>query len=152
MRIFPSPDSTASPKNVWVTFTVKEDAWEADSNKDNGINGVNNMNTIPFSNIPYENINAIGKQWIRRFALALSKEILGQIRSKFGSIPIPGESVDLNGGDLISQGREEQDKLREELKLVLDELTYAKLVDQDATMVESAQKIEAKAALPIFVG
>ena len=111
MRIFPSPDSTASPKNVWVTFTVKEDAWEADSNKDNGINGVNNMNTIPFSNIPYENINAIGKQWIRRFALALSKEILGQIRSKFGSIPIPGESVDLNGGDLISQGREEQDKL-----------------------------------------
>ena len=152
MRIFPSPDSSASPKNVWVTFTVKEDAWEADSNKDNGINGVNNMNTIPFSNIPYENINAIGKQWIRRFALALSKEILGQIRSKFGSIPIPGESVDLNGGDLISQGREEQDKLREELKLVLDELTYAKLVDQDATMVESAQKIEAKAALPIFVG
>ena len=65
---------------------------------DIGILGVNNMNTLPFENIPFVNINAIGKQWIRRYALALSKETLGQVRSKFGNtIPIPGESVSLNG-------------------------------------------------------
>ena len=55
------------------------------------------MNTLPFQNIPYESINSIGKQWIRRFALSLSKEVLGQVRSKFGSIPIPGATVNLNG-------------------------------------------------------
>ena len=65
--------------------------------------GVNNMNTLPFENIPFENINSIGKQWIRRFALALSKETLGQVRGKFGgNIPIPGDNVSLTLRSVIS--------------------------------------------------
>ena len=80
---------------------------------------MNNMNTLPFENIPYENINSIGKQWIRRFALALCKETLGQVRSKFGTVPIPGESVTLNGAALLSEGKDEQEKLRAELKETL---------------------------------
>ena len=107
------------------------------------------MNTLPFENIPYENINAIGKQWIRRFALALSKETLGQIRSKFGSIPIPGESVNLNGPALISESQAEQEKLREELKTTLDELTYAKLVEKDAAMTEGAMGVQNKIPYPV---
>ena len=70
------------------------------------------MNTLPINNIPYKNINSIGKQWIRRFALSLIKETLGQIRSKFGAIPIPGNNVTLNGDKLISEAREEQKILR----------------------------------------
>lgn len=53
------------------------------------IGGINNLNTLPFGNIPYQNINAIGKHWIRKYSLSLCKEILGQIRSKFSQIPIP---------------------------------------------------------------
>jgi hypothetical protein len=94
----------------------------------NGQDGINNMNTLPFENVPYENINSMGKQWIRRFALALSKETLGQIRGKFGgNVPIPGENVSLNASDLLSQAKAEQDALRDELKTILDELTYNKL-------------------------
>jgi len=63
---------------------------------------------MPFANIPFENINSIGKQWIRRFALAVTKEMLGQIRGKFATIPIPGDSVTLNASDLLSQAKEEQ--------------------------------------------
>ena len=75
------------------------------------------MNTLPFENIPFENINSIGKQWIRRFALALSKETLGQVRGKFGgNIPIPGDNVSLNASDLLSQAKEEQSALKEELR------------------------------------
>ena len=78
LRIYPTPDSV-SPEKFWFRFTVAdEDIWEDD--KLSGQDGINNMNTLPFENIPYENINSIGKQWIRRFALALSKETLGQIR------------------------------------------------------------------------
>ena len=110
------------------------------------------MNTLPFANLPYKSINSIGKQWIRRFALSLCKEILGHVRSKFGSIPIPGESVTLNGSDLISQSREEQDKLREELKTTLAEMTYSKLVAQDAETMESTSKIQEKVPLTMFVG
>jgi hypothetical protein len=92
------------------------------------------------------------QQWIRRFALALSKEMLGYTRSKFGSIPIPGESVTLNGTDLVSQGKAEQDSLREELKTVLDETTYQKLMESDQVLVDATNKIQEKIPLPVIVG
>jgi len=151
LRIFPPP-TTSSPTKFWVEFSVATDPWESDEGVDIGINGVNNINTFPVGNIPYENINSIGKQWIRRFALALTKEILGQIRSKFATVPIPGESVTLNGPALISEGREEQEKLREELKTVLDELTYTKLMTGDAELVEAVNSIEKQIPNLIFVG
>jgi len=123
------------------------------SDPDIGIDGVNNMNTLPFANVPYANINAIGKQWIRRYALALSKETLGQVRSKFGNtIPIPGESVNLNGDALLSQAKEEQTSLREELIKVFDELTYSKLAEDDKNFVESAASLQKAIPLTIFVG
>ena len=112
---------------MWVEFSVAEDAWEESDDRQHGADGVNNMNALPFANIPFQNINSMGKQWIRRFSLALCKEMLGQIRGKFATIPIPGESVTLNASDLLSQAKEEQEKLREELKTTLDELTYSKL-------------------------
>ena len=151
LRLYPIPDSV-SPEKFWFRFTVDDtDIWE-DSN-DGGEDGINNMNTLPFENIPYENINSIGKQWIRRFALALSKETLGQIRGKFGgSVPIPGESVSLNASDLLSQAKAEQDALREELKTILDELTYNKLLETDKGMVDNAKAIVTESPLKIFVG
>jgi hypothetical protein len=110
------------------------------------------MNTLPFANIPYININSIGKQWIRRFALALSKETLGQIRSKFATVPIPGESVTLNGAALISESRDEQDKLRTELKETLDDLTYQALMESDAAIVKSSNDINVQVPPGVFVG
>ena len=116
-------------------------------------NTVNNMNTLPFENIPYENINSIGKQWIRRFCLALSKETLGQIRGKFGGVvPIPGESVTLNASDLLSQAKDEQNALRDELKAQLDEMTYPKLTEADKGMVDNSATILERVPLKIFVG
>ena len=107
---------------------------------------------MPFSNLPYDTINSIGKQWIRRFALSLSKEILGLIRSKFATLPIPGESVTLNGSELVSQSKEEQNSLREELKATLAELTYTKMSEQEASMVDNAEKVLQKIPYSVFVG
>lgn len=151
LRIYPVPDSV-SPEKFWFRFTVDNfDIWE--DNNDGGQKGVNNMNTLPFENIPYENINSIGHQWIRRFALALSKETLGQVRGKFGgSVPIPGESVSLNASDLLGQAKEEQQALREELKTILDEMTYPKLVASDKEMTDNAKDIMADVPNGIFVG
>ena len=111
------------------------------------------MNTLPFENIAYESINSIGKQWIRRFALALSKETLGQVRGKFGgNIPIPGESVTLNSSDLLGQAKEEQTALRDELKTQLDEMTYPKLAEADKGRIDNTAGIMEKVPLKIFVG
>ena len=110
------------------------------------------MNTIPFANIPYGNINSIGKQWIRRYALAVAKEMLGQVRSKFATVPIPGESINLNGDALLGQAKEEQAALKEELKTILADLTYDKLAEMTAGMSDNAGKVLEKFPLNIFVG
>jgi len=151
LRIFPSPVNN-SPGYFWFNFRIAENAWTESSGSVSGVEGINNMNTIPFSNIPYQNINAIGKQWIRRFALALCKETLGQVRSKFATVPIPGESVTLNGPALISEGRERQQALREELKDTLDQLTYQALAAKDASISDSVNTINKNVPAGVFVG
>jgi len=151
LRLFPTPSISIATK-MWFEFSIPTDSWAVDSTKDVGIDGINNLNTLPFDNIPYENINSIGKQWIRRFALSLCKETLGHIRGKFGNIPIPGESVTLNGADLISQAQTEQTALREELKIVLDEMTYGKLMAGDAELVDNAESIQKQVPMKIYVG
>ena len=111
------------------------------------------MNTLPFENLPYANINSIGKQWIRRFALALSKETLGQIRGKFGgNVPIPGDNISLNASDLLSQAKDEQTTLRDELKTILAEMTYDKLIETDKAMVDNQAAIIKQSPMKIFVG
>jgi hypothetical protein len=153
LRLFPTPTAGASPTKMWVEFTVpgSGDNWQ-ESKPYKGIDGINNMNTMPMQNLPYDKINSIGKQWIRRFALALCKEMLGLVRSKFASIPIPGNDLSMNGGDLISAGKDEQNTLREELITVLDELTYGKLIEGDADFAEQSSRLQTQNPLPIFTG
>ena len=151
LRIYPIPTSV-SPEQFWFRFTIETNS-PFDDNVESGQSGVNNINTLPFQNIPYENINSMGKQWIRRFALALSKETLGQIRGKFGGqIPIPGDNITLNSSDLLGQAKEEQAALKEELRKLLDETTYDKLIETDKNMVENQNTIIKNAPLGIFVG
>ena len=152
LRIFPNT-VIVSPKTMWVEFFVDTDTpWIEDTGTDNGVNGINNMNTMPFENTPYESINSIGKQWIRRFALSLAKEILGNIRSKIATIPIPGASTTLNGAALLSQATAEQKELREELKKTLDELTYAKVAEGDSVLTKAINEIQQKIPMTVYVG
>ena len=150
LRLFPIPDGFVEA--MWVQFSIETDGWTEESDRKNGIGGINNMNSLPFDNVPYQNINAIGKQWIRNYALALSKEVLGQVRGKFSTIPIPGESVTLNASDLLSQAKAEQDGLKEELKTVLDEMSYKALAAKDAEMMDSSGKVLDQVPLLIFQG
>jgi hypothetical protein len=153
LKIYPVPSSVTEEK-FWFRFTVEtgNTAFSTGS-YDSGVEGVNNMNTMPIENIPFNKINSIGQQWIRRFALALSKETLGQVRGKFGgNIPIPGDNISLNASDLLSQASTEQQALREELNKQLDEMLYAKLAETDKTMVENMDAIVQKVPLKIFVG
>jgi len=157
LRLFPVPNS-ASPLKYWFEFTVSSNAWSTtpqvsgSSAIDSGVNGINNMNSLPFQNIPYDKINSIGKQWIRRFALAICKEMLGQVRGKFDKVPIPGDSVTLNADKLLGEAKEEMEKLREELKTQLADMTYAKIGEDSAKMMDDASKINSFVPSAIFVG
>ena len=154
LRLFPTPSywGFANDDMMWVKFYVDTDAWDANSAYDDGTKGVNNMNTLPFDNIPYKNINSIGKQWIRKYCLALCKEMLGQIRGKFTTLPIPGDSVTLNHSELLSQAKEEQTDLKEKLKEMLKEMEYVELGKMDSEKAESTATTFKNSPLPIFVG
>ena len=149
LRLYPSPTSV-SPERFWFKFTIEDgDIW---TDTGAGQDGVNNINSIPFENLPYENINSIGKQWIRKYALALCKEMLGQVRGKFTTMPIPGESVTLNHAELLGQAKEEQAALKEELRKLLEETEYSKLIAADKEMTENAIDIMKDSPMGIFVG
>ena len=154
IRLYPPPSNpgTGAPKRIWFEFSIPEDSWQTDKTQKDGSDGVNNYNTLPFANIPYHNINSMGKQWIRKYALAVAKEMLAQVRGKFGSIPIPGDNITLNASELTTQAKEEQEKLKEELKTLLDELTYDTLVERDAKMSEDANRVNAVIPMGVYVG
>jgi len=154
LRLYPNPsywDFGAMDK-IWVRFYVDDNSWDEDPNYETGVNGINNVNTLPFDNIPYKNINSIGKQWIRKYCLALCKEMLGQIRGKFQTLPIPGDSVTLNYADLLSQAKEEQQNLKDKLAEMLKELEYTELVKRDSEKAEATATTFKNSPLPIFVG
>ena len=154
LRLFPVPTywGFQETDRIWFKFYIKKDAWAANPDMKDGTSGVNNLNTLPFDNVPYQNINAIGKQWIRKYCLALCKEMLGQIRGKFQTIPIPGESVTLNHSELLSQAKDEQQQLKDKLMEMLKETEYAVLIKQDSEKAEAAANTFSKSPLPIFVG
>lgn len=157
VRFFPSPQGNELLK-MWFEFTIDDnDTYNLNQTGSGGIGaprnrGVNNFNTVPFSNIPYVNINSMGKQWIRRFALAVSKGQLGLNRSKLDSIPLPGDKVTLNGTALVDASAQEQEKLRTELQEYLDKVSYNALAEQRAELVENSDRINQKIPKAIFVG
>mgnify|MGYP000924631513 CR=1 FL=1 len=153
LRLFPTPSywGLQSADKIWVKFYVDLDAF-ATGSYDVGVEGINNINTLPFDNVPFENINSMGQQWIRKYSLALCKEMLGQIRGKFTTMPIPGESVTLNHAELLGQAKDEQLQLKDKLKEMLDTLTYEELAKTDQELTDAAANILKVTPLPIFVG
>jgi hypothetical protein len=155
LKLYPPPSSPFSfinPKRIWFEFTIPQDPWTVDETRKDGKDGINNYNTLPFANIPYANINSMGKQWIRNYALAIAKGMLAQVRGKFGAIPLPGDAVTLNAAELTTQSQSEKDGLKAELKELLDRLTYEAMVAQDAKMAEDAKTLQANVPMKIFVG
>ena len=150
LRIHPMP--AGHIKNMFVQFSIKTDGWIEDKDRKFGVDGINNMNSLPFDNIPYKHINAIGKHWIRRYALAITMGMLAQVRGKFGAIPIPGESVTLNSGDLATLSANELQSLKEELKKILDEMTYRALAESDAAKITATSTVLEDIPLLIYQG
>tara|TARA_R110002020_G_scaffold100972_14_gene238371 strand:- start:1791 stop:3062 length:1272 start_codon:yes stop_codon:yes gene_type:complete len=154
IRLYPTPSywgMNDADDRMWFRFYVDMEPY-ATGSYDSGIEGVNNLNTVPFDNLPYENINSMGKQWIRKYSLALCKEMLGQIRGKFTTMPIPGESVTLNHSELLSQAKEEQQALKDKLREMLKEVEYPALAKSDQEITDAATNVMKVTPLGIFVG
>jgi len=115
-------------------------------------NVVSDFSNVPYDNMEYQFINDVGKQWIRKYGLALCKELLGIIRSKYSSMPIPNGDVTLDGEALKSEGREEKANLLEELSLFLEAVSKKEQAVTEQEVANSQQEVLNKAPLKIYIG
>ena len=154
IRIFPTP-TQENPRKLFIRVGFSADPLNP-AYKDDTTKGVSNLSNLPFGNLEYKNVNSIGRQWIYQYSLALSREQLGLVRSKFSNIPIPGSELTLNGTDLVSQGREDKTSLITTLKEMLETMTYDKLMELQSQRAEFINKqlryVPMPNGLAIFMG
>lgn len=91
---------------------------------------ITNVSNAPYNNPVYSEINSVGRSWIFEYSLAACKETLGFIRGKYGSIPIPNDTVTLNHSDLISQGQSEKERLINKLREYFDQTSRKSLLER----------------------
>jgi len=150
LRIFPIPNR--SGLKLYFKYILKSDRNKAVIGDKIGTGVVTDISTVPYVNPTYKYINSIGRQWIFEYTLALSKEMLGYIRGKYTTVPIPGADVTLNHGDLITAATSEKTALLERLRGYLDETSRSKLLEKKANEAEFLQKDLNKVPYTIYIG
>jgi len=148
LRIFPVP--TTGNGNYWFEY-IKRDERIA-SSIDNETTKVSNVSNTPYTNPTYSSINSIGRQWIFEYTLAISKEMLGYVRGKYGTIPIPNADVTLNQQDLLSAATAEKSSLIERLRGYFDETSRKSLLERRAQEAEFKQTELQQVPWTIFIG
>jgi len=150
MRIFPNPTDSDNGGKIYFHYYKRND--RIDVTQDYTSNKVSDPSNIPYKFITYKEINSAGRQWIRKYTLALAKELLGIIRSKYASLPLPNGEVSMDGEGLKAEGREEKANALEELKEFLDSVSLAEGARKEQEVAESQQQVLNKAPLKIYIG
>lgn len=146
LRIFPIP--TRNYK-LYFDYIVKEERNNPINNTNPGL--ITDVSNVPYNNPTYLYINAPGRQWIFRYALALAKEMLANVRGKYSSIPIPGSEVTTNASELRSEAQSDKQSLIEELKLMLEESMRHKYLERQNQSSNFTQDTLAKVPWPIYI-
>jgi hypothetical protein len=150
IRIFPKPTSTYK---LWFEYVLKSDREDPTQTAyGETSNTVSDFSNVPYNNMEYQFINDVGKQWIRKYGLALSKELLGMIRSKYGSIPVPNAETTLDGDTLRGESSAEKEALITELRENLEASSRKMMLEADSEEATRLQEKLSKVPLPIYIG
>jgi len=149
LRIFPNPTTDDNGDKIWFQYYIKEDKQSTTRTWTNS--KVSDPSNAPYKFITYAEINSAGRQWIRKYTLALAKELLGIIRSKYANMPLPNGEVTLDGDSLKTEGREEKNQLLEELKTFLESVSLTEQSKAEQEQAEANQQVLAKAPLSIYI-
>jgi hypothetical protein len=115
-------------------------------------NVISDASNIPYTYQTYGRINDMGRAWIIKYGIALTKEMLGYVRNKYSSVPIPNGEVTLNGADLVSQGQTEKGELITQLREFLDKMTKEQMMTRQNSEATQMNEMLAKVPLKIYVG
>ena len=146
LRIFPIPTGGGNLRFEYIKKSERNNPYS------NGTNEVTNVAEVPFENPNYDKINSIGRQWIFEYTLAICKEMLGYIRGKYTTVPIPDAEVTLNQADLLSSATADKNALVEKLRTYFDDTSRDKLLERKANENDFLQKELNKVPFTIYIG
>jgi hypothetical protein len=149
LRIFPIPDGSV-PK-IFFEYLLNSERSDA-SFVVGGSSTITNIYDVPYINPNYDKINSVGRSWIFEYALALCKEMLGYVRGKYQTVPIPGDTVTLNQGDLITAATSEKERLIDRLRAYLGETSREKLLERRAAESNFIESELNKVPRAIYIG
>mgnify|MGYP001572529701 FL=1 len=147
LRIFPNPTSSYKLR---FSYLLKDDRSNTAQGKSTGV--VSDISNAPYDNMQFQFINDVGKQWIKKYGLALCKELLGTIRGKYGTIPIPGAETTLDGDTLRTEASTEKEFLMAQLREMLEQMGRKTLLEADKDEAQHLQDKLGKVPIPIFIG
>lgn len=131
LYVYPIPKS---PVKIWLRFRIRPSLLD---DLDPSTTGVTSIADAPYRNFNYEVLNQLSQTWIRKYTLALCKETLGRIRGKYDNVPIPNGTVTLDHASLRDEAEKEKKELVEWLEKQLDEMSYNKMLENDANEAKS---------------
>ena len=146
LKVFPIPTDSAK---IWFEYIV-----ENDRNNPLKTNSslITDFSNATYNNMTYTEINHAGKQWIRKYTLALAKELLGSIRSKYGSIPIPGGETNLDGDTLRNEATTEKENLLTQLREDLEATSRRNMLERQKDEAEFMNDTLNRIPYPIYIG
>lgn len=144
LKIFPRPNSSFKFYVEYIHTSDRDTLITSAS--------ISDYSNMTYDNMAYADINDPGLQWIRKYTLALTKQILGSIRSKYSSIPIPGADTTLDGDTLRSEGIAEAEALIAILREDLEAASRRNLMEKEQEITDFQQGMLNKAPLNIYIG
>jgi hypothetical protein len=149
LKLFPIP--VVHYRELWFQYILESDRNKPYAER-NGQELITNASNVPYENPTYSKINSIGRSWIFEYALALSKEMLGYVRGKYQTVPIPGSEITLNQSDLITAATSERTSLIERLRTYFDTTSRKTLLANKAEEATSQRNILGDVPMTIFIG
>ena len=149
LTIFPRP-AASTIKELWIDYYVRKDFIENSVGVQSDV--VADYSNVGYDFIQYSDINDVGKQWIRKYTLSLVKELLGAVREKYSSIPIPGSEVSLDGAALRAEAQTEKEALMTQLRENLEELSRKVQFENRNNEANQHQEMLRKVPLAIYIG
>ncbi len=149
LTLFPIPTQNATLFFEYVKVSERDSVI-----KDAASSGslISNISNVPYENPTYAQINTVGRQWVYQYTLALAKEMLGYIRGKYQTVPVPGAEVTLNGGDLLSAASSEKTSLLEQLRGTLEETSRKNQLERKSQESQFLRDDLTNVPMVIFIG
>lgn len=145
VRLFPIP--TFNYK-MWFEY-ILSDARLASELSPSGSNVVSDYSNVPYVKPIYGKINEPGRQWIREYFFACCKDTLGNVRSKYQTIPIPNGETTLDGPELRQEAQESKTALLENLREMLQQSGKFYQMEKQAELTE--QLVSSLKGVPLFI-